>query len=156
MKSMHTAFIVHICLSFHMPHFSYASLVYICLTLEPLFSKIGYRGAVVHGVGMFFERRRSGGLSQKWVNFLWYLCAESLFVFNLWFRFYYLFFPICFGCVLFSKTERIGLVLSFDFQCFIRLWYDLKVVVKRIFYPVLIWFGYRGFFLSHANIFVVL
>ena len=65
---------------------------------------------------------------------------------NLLFRYFYLFFSFCSGCVLFSKIESFGLVLSFDFFCFVRLWLDLKVVFKRIIHPVLIWFGYREFF----------
>ena len=87
-------------------------------------------------------------------NFEVFLC-KSLFVFKICFVFLTVFSLFCSGCVLFSKIESFGLVLSSTFLCFIRLWLDLRVVLQKNnssnFNLVLVWFGYRGlFFLSHA------
>ena len=61
----------------------------------------------------------SGWRDQEWGIFLWSLCAESLFVFNILFRFSVICFSLFkFGCVLFSKTESFGLDLSLDFFVF--------------------------------------
>ena len=50
----------------------------------------------------------------------------------------------------FQKKKSFGLGLSFDFCVFYLIVVRLKMVFKRTIYPVLIWFGYRGFFfLSH-------
>ena len=58
------------------------------------------------------------------------LCAGSLFVFNLLFRFLTVFSLFCFDCVLFSKFESFDLVLTFDFFVFysivVRLESDLQ------------------------------
>ena len=58
------------------------------------------------------------------------LCAGSLFVFNLLFRFLTVFSLFCFDCFLFSKFESFDLVLTFDFFVFysivVRLESDLQ------------------------------
>ena len=74
-----------------------------------------------------------------------FLCSTFCFVFITCFSLFY------FGCVLFSKIEPFGFVLSFDFFTFYSVVVRLESGLQRIVYPVLIWFGYRGlFFLSHA------
>ena len=84
------------------------------LTLEPLFSKIEYRSAVVHVGGMYFERRRFGRLGQKWVNFSWSLCVEflcSTFSFVL-----ITCFSFCFGCP-FIKNRIFWFGFAFRLFC---------------------------------------
>ena len=105
----------------------------------------------MHGVGMYIERRCSGGLGQKWVNF-YGLFVQSLF---LCLTFCSVFITCCSPFVLFvSFTQKLNLwgwICLSSFLCFIRLQQDLKMVFKRLIYPVLVWFGNRGFFfLSHA------
>ena len=71
----------------------------------------------MHGVVMYCERRRSDGLGQKWVNFLWYLCAESLFVFNLLFLFYYLNSPFLFWLCPYLENQIIWFWFVVRFFC---------------------------------------
>ena len=109
----------------------------------------------MHGVGMYFERCRSGGLGLKWGIISCSLFCRVLFMLNLLCLFYYWFFPFFFGCVLFSKIKLFGLGLSFDFFVFylfvVRLESSLQKNKLSSFKLVFIRFGYRGFyFLSHA------
>ena len=72
-------------------------------------------------------------------------------MFNLLFRFITCFSLFCFGCVLFSKIESFGLVLSFDFFTFYSVVVRLESGLQKNSLSSFIWFGYRGlFFLSHA------
>ena len=71
------------------------------------------------------------------------------------FHFYYLFFSFLFWLRPFLKKEYFALGLSFDFFVFylvaVRLESDFQKNNLSSFNLVLIWFGYRGFFLiSHA------
>ena len=100
----------------------------------------------MYGVGMYFERRRSGMLCQKWVNLFMVSCAESLFAFNFFFSFFNLFSPFCFGCVLFSKIKSFDLGLSFDFFVFyfffvVKVESGLQKINLLSFELLLIWSG---------------
>ena len=84
--------------------------------------------------------------------FLWSLCAESLYLFNLFLRFS-CFSLYCFGCVLFSKIKYFALGFSFEFFVFYFVLVKLENGFQKnnlsSFNLVLIWFWYRGvFFLS--------
>ena len=76
----------------------------------------------MHGVGMYFARSCSDGLGWKWVNFLWSLCAESLFLFNILFRFFLFVFFLFVLVVSFSQNS---ILLVWDslptFLCFVRM-----------------------------------
>ena len=71
---------------------------------------------------------------------------QSLFLCStLFFRFHNLFFSFCFGCVLFSKIESFGLILSLDIFVFysivVRLEGGLQKNNLSNFYLVSVLFG---------------
>ena len=76
-------------------------------------------------------------------------------MFNLLFRFCYLFFSFRFGCAFFSKLESFGLVLFLDFFVFFFIVGKTESCLQKnnlsSFNQVKIWFGYRGIlFFSHT------
>ena len=82
----------------------------------------------------------SGGLGQEWSISSCSFFVGSFFVFDLLSLFYYCFFFVFVLVSCSQKSNRLVWVCLSTFLGFTHLLLDLKVVFKRIIYPVLSWF----------------
>ena len=73
----------------------------------------------MHGVGMYFERCRSGGLGLKWGIISCSLFCRVHFMFNLLCLFFYWFFPFLVWLCTFLKNQIVW--FGFDFRLFCNL-----------------------------------